>query len=404
MKTEPTRSSVAAVAFLAMALGSMPTSAQINRSSAKSVSLKRPADADRPTATGAGMTGTLSLEIEVLVAAERVRLARSQVHAIRAERPPRRLAIILANEELIERLRHCLWLRRQLGFETPELERMERLRLHLRVAKARLLADQAREPLMVERNAVPSLPLRLCKRTLDLSAALIELGTRQLELTHRLDKDPDAAEKLDARRQQLQALQTRAKNIRDRFEDSVARRELEEIADLAQGADQLLSKLQQFVDQADRLSGTPSQRIRPEEELQKTMVQTDEMLKKAEELLPIRPAGIKGLLVERLALLRDLERSRRQLNEINRNSPTQDVIPVLNDLLEAELELCETQAERIACREKLAKRLNDLEKMVQAEVEAHTLPMHEYIQTRIRRLDAEIGLRRERAENQSPAE
>lgn len=400
MKTEPTRTSVAAVAFLAMALGSMPTSAQSNRSAAKSVSLKRPAGADRPTATDAGMTGNLSLETEVLVAAERVRLARSQVHSLRAERPPRRLAIILANEDLIERLRHCLWLRQQLGYETPELARLERLQLHLRVTEARLLADHACEPLMVERNAVPSSPLRLYKRTMDLSAAMIELGNRRLELTHRLHKDPDAAEKLDARSRELQTLQTQAKNIRDRFDDSVARRKLEEITDLTRGADQLLSKLQQFVDKADRLSGTPSQRPRPEEELQKTMVQTDDLLKKTEELLPIRAAGIKGLLIERLALSRDLERSCRPLNE---NSPTQDVIPVLNDLLKAELELCETQAERIACREKLAERMNDLEKKVQAEVEAHRLPKHEYIQTRIRRLEAEIGVGRERAKTQSPA-
>jgi hypothetical protein len=74
----------------------------------------------------------------------------------------------------------------------------------------------------------------------------------------------------------------------------------------------------------------------------------------------------------------------------------------LDALLQAELELCETDANRIAYHEEQVKRMNDLEKTARRECEAGRRPAHEYLRIKVKRLDAEIALWRERARNPSP--
>ncbi len=101
MRTVSGKLSASVVIVLIIVLGAMPALAQRYQSVAKSVPQKRPSDAVPPTAINEDGTGTLPLKTEVLVAAERVRLTRSEFQSLRAEQSIRRSAQTPDQTELI---------------------------------------------------------------------------------------------------------------------------------------------------------------------------------------------------------------------------------------------------------------------------------------------------------------
>ena len=66
------------------------------------------------------------------------------------------------------------------------------------------------------------------------------------------------------------------------------------------------------------------------------------------------------------------------------------------DLLEADLDLCKTDGDRIRVHEKLVELLRSEEKQIEARVNAGTSTSSEIAKARAARIDAEIRLMRER--------
>jgi outer membrane protein TolC len=66
-------------------------------------------------------------------------------------------------------------------------------------------------------------------------------------------------------------------------------------------------------------------------------------------------------------------------------------------LFKAELELCESDKERVAVHEKIVQLEKESEKVVEKRVEAGRVPTYELLAARVNRLEAEIALERAKA-------
>jgi hypothetical protein len=109
------------------------------------------------------------------------------------------------------------------------------------------------------------------------------------------------------------------------------------------------------------------------------------------------PAKVKALLKERLEVLREMEKALKNSYESFGTVPLERVLQASRKVIQAELELAETAAERVALREKAVAIAKEIEKILKTRHDAGTVPIYEYLEAKAARLEAEIALERERA-------
>jgi hypothetical protein len=102
-------------------------------------------------------------------------------------------------------------------------------------------------------------------------------------------------------------------------------------------------------------------------------------------------AKVKELRKERLATLKDVEAQTEQAFQAGR-APFNVVLAAKAATLEAELDLCQTQEERIAILEKLVGVAKNAESHATAAAEMGKVPLYEALKTKASRLAVEIAL------------
>lgn len=236
----------------------------------------------------------LTLRDEIEVTAELVRRTRSRVEAQLASPAVDHNEVVSTNIVLVERLLQWLRLREQLGEEIPDLNSLEELRLRLRVDEARLDADRARtqsrdlEP--KDAQTPPPPPILRFQRTMHLVRALLDLVGRQLELAERLNYAPQTAANLTNTYRELQSQEV---NLRDHLDTLVREGRAAELGTmLLPAAVSLLGSVEGAARAADSLIGTPLQRSTFEEDLQDTIVRTEQLLGTSRSLMADAQTGL----------------------------------------------------------------------------------------------------------------
>jgi RNA polymerase sigma factor (sigma-70 family) len=107
-------------------------------------------------------------------------------------------------------------------------------------------------------------------------------------------------------------------------------------------------------------------------------------------------AKVRELLKERLATLKELVIFAEKAFQSGRGSPD-DVAQARIQVARTELELCDTNKERVAVHERIVAFAKEWETAVKVRYDAGQTPVNEVLKARVFRLDAEIDLERARA-------
>jgi outer membrane protein TolC len=108
-------------------------------------------------------------------------------------------------------------------------------------------------------------------------------------------------------------------------------------------------------------------------------------------------AKVQKLLKERLALLKQIVDETEKAFRMGNGVSVEDFLRAQQAYHKAELELCETDKERIAILEKLVTLAMENERVVSAQVASGSVPHSAVLTASVNRLDAEIALERARA-------
>jgi outer membrane protein TolC len=114
-------------------------------------------------------------------------------------------------------------------------------------------------------------------------------------------------------------------------------------------------------------------------------------------------AKVQKLIKERLALLKLIVDDTEKAHRMGKGVSAEDFLRAKQAYHKAELELCETDKERIAVLEKLVALAMENERVVSAQVAAGSVPHTAVLTASVNRLNAEIALERARAKAGGPA-
>jgi hypothetical protein len=105
---------------------------------------------------------------------------------------------------------------------------------------------------------------------------------------------------------------------------------------------------------------------------------------------------VRALLQERLATLKQIAAETEQVYKRAGRLAWQDVVQAKLHAAKAELDLCETDKERVAVHERIVALAREIEVVVGVQVEAGKLPHFELLRARVSRLEAAVALERAR--------
>ncbi len=109
---------------------------------------------------------------------------------------------------------------------------------------------------------------------------------------------------------------------------------------------------------------------------------------------------LRKLLIERRDTLRTIEESRAALRKVGRGNYV-ELFRAVMARLEAELDLADSKAERIATLEKKLEETKKLERMVQKRLKKGAANELEVLRIRVERVEAEIALERTKTTTQT---
>jgi RNA polymerase sigma factor (sigma-70 family) len=115
-----------------------------------------------------------------------------------------------------------------------------------------------------------------------------------------------------------------------------------------------------------------------------------------------RAARLKALLQQRLALLKQIAAETEQAARQG-SVPLQEVLRAKRAVLQAELDLCESDKERLVVHEKGVVLAKEFEQLVEKYFKAGTVPHADLLSAQAQRLEAEIALERLKAKMAGPA-
>ncbi len=245
----------------------------------------------------------LTLRDEIEATGELVRRTRDSLQEQMAEQPPDRAEIVGTAVVLVERLLEWLRLRQQLEQETIDTKPLHEAGARLRVDEARIDADRVRAVLQSTKAAQPPAPpIFVLQRTMSVIDALLTLAARQTEFATLLDVNPDTRSEFSKRVQDLQqqvtALHERLDTalqppVDQQLQTAEALKKLqEELKQLQQDSERLLLESDAQVRTGDQLIGAPAQHPMAAEELQKSMQQADQLVKRIAEMMQSTQIGL----------------------------------------------------------------------------------------------------------------
>src|SRR5262249_18406380 len=126
---------------------------------------------------------------------------------------------------------------------------------------------------------------------------------------------------------------------------------------------------------------------------------------KAEEKPPGKEAGsaqVRALLEERLKALKTIASETEQAFTSSGRIPFEELVKAKVQVLLGELDLCNTDKERIEILEKIVGHAKELEQVVDANFTAGRTPHVDLLKAQVDRLNAEIALERARARAAAP--
>jgi hypothetical protein len=109
---------------------------------------------------------------------------------------------------------------------------------------------------------------------------------------------------------------------------------------------------------------------------------------------PAGEAKIRALLKERLAALKQIVEEIEKSHKAGGGISLDDVLQARLACYHAELDLCETDKERIAVLEKMLALAKESERMISARFDLGSVPHTAVLAARVNRLEAEIALER----------
>lgn len=222
----------------------------------------------------------LTLRDEAQVAQEQVRRARRNLLSELEQATPDQSVLLNGAIDLTRRMLRVMELREAIGEETPEQQSLGQLLAQLLVTEARLLVQFNRTTLQEEREATPPAPpVRIFQRTLELTDSIRILAQRQIELAQVLNIEPAKIQQVQAVAEQIDR---RLADVGAKLAQIVRDRQLDEVANLVQQAEQLLVDAEQLETQA--LALLPADAVRGARDLADTINTVDQLLKRSEEL------------------------------------------------------------------------------------------------------------------------
>ncbi|MBN2476405.1 MAG: TolC family protein [Pirellulales bacterium] len=230
----------------------------------------------------------LTLRDEVTVSGERIRRARRNLLSERQKPAPDRSVLLNGSVDLAQKMLDLMELRRRLGYEQPEEESLQRLRVRLSADEMRSTIRSNRVALDKDRNAQPPKPpVQVFQRARDLVESLLRLVELELELAERSAADLATIEQL---RRDLVTLDDRFERLRLELDETVARRDLDRIPQIVLSAEALLADVEVLTRRADALA--QYQPIDPAAERLETLAQVDELLASGQHILREETGGL----------------------------------------------------------------------------------------------------------------
>jgi outer membrane protein TolC len=107
-------------------------------------------------------------------------------------------------------------------------------------------------------------------------------------------------------------------------------------------------------------------------------------------------AKVRALLKERLAILKTIAQETDKFAETGRITP-EEIVQAKLAVLKAELDLCQSDRERVAVYGRIVAHYQDLENVLQTRVAAGQVPRFAALRARADRLEAEANLERTKA-------
>ena len=220
----------------------------------------------------------LTTRDELSVIGELVRRARQRLleERDRSDEKPSRVVLLSSSIVLIERMLESHRLQKTIGVPVAEQTDLTSLLKYLQVEAARENVVAKRADLQQELQTQPPDPTVVFLRSLDLIHALLELADFQTKLGEQRRIDNAVLEKF---RQQHAVLQKRATELLDSSRNS------NDLTELEKPMSELRMAVESVVLELDQLLGVPPARPMPEEQLRQSLVESDELLKRSDELL-----------------------------------------------------------------------------------------------------------------------
>ena len=229
----------------------------------------------------------LTLRDELAVNGELVERVRNRLKAERQKEFPARATLLSAGSVLVERMRDSNELRNRLGEETPLSDELIDLGLRMQAEAARLDVDGALVEMQTELDSEsPSQPI-VFQRRMDLVNEQLEVIQFQLERAGRRDS-PDRWETYLSLSEQYG---DRARQLGERFDQLITDERLAEFPRLLEDSVLLENDMTALVEELDNILGRDARQWTPEEKLQETIVEVDQLLRESESYLLTSEGG-----------------------------------------------------------------------------------------------------------------
>lgn len=230
----------------------------------------------------------LTLRDELAVNGELIERVRNRLNAERRQEFPARATLLSAGSVLVDRMRDSNELRNRLGEETPLSDELVDLGLRMQTEAARLDVDDALLELQSELDAETQSQPIVFQRRMDVVNEQLEVIQIQLERAGR-QYPPD---RLTTSKMQAEQYGRRAGQLADRFDQLIADERLAELPRVLEDSVQLANDIAALVQQLDSILGRDTRQRTPEEKLQETITEVDELLRESESYLLSAQGGL----------------------------------------------------------------------------------------------------------------
>jgi len=236
----------------------------------------------------------LTLRDEATALAERVRRARIYLLTERQQPTVKRDGLFQPAIDLVQRMLNLVEVRRRLGQEGWDTKPLTTLRNQFPVDEAEEMMRSNRLLLSEENQAAqPATELRIFWRTMDLVDSLFLLISRQLVLAEWLGAAPKT---IDDIRDYLKDLKDDHEHLRTELQQTVNDRQLGRIQQLKQMAEALLGDTDVLAGRSTALLNAPQ--LTPDEELQLTLRQADQLIAESQQMLDEEIGGLVPVEIE----------------------------------------------------------------------------------------------------------